>query len=79
MAYTVTNSSELKLTCNFDDGDTRILTIDNPKSDLDSTTILNLQASMITTQPIIGDKTGAAFTNFSSAKIINKIKYNFTF
>ena len=79
MAYTVTNTSELKLVCNFDDGDTRTLTIDNPKSDLDSTTILNLQASMVSTQPIIGDKTGAAFVNFSSAKIINKIKYTFTF
>lgn len=72
MANIVINTSELKLGCKFDDNDTRILTLDNPRYSISADVIHDIETEMITTQPIIGDKTGAAFTGFYSAYTINK-------
>lgn len=74
MADKVTYTSELKLRCVFDDDDTRILTFDNPVSGLDKNAILDLQGDMINNQPLIGDKTGAAFVKFDRAQVVNKTK-----
>lgn len=74
MANIVTYSSELKLTCKFDDDDTRVLTLDNPKYGLTAEMIHDIETEMITTQPIIGDKTGAAFVGFIGAYTIDRTK-----
>lgn len=72
MADTITNTSELKLTCLFDDDDTRVISFDNPVSGLGKSDILAIQNDMVAYQPIIGDKTGAAFVKFNKAQIVDK-------
>lgn len=74
MADKVYYSSELKLKCLFDDDDTRIITYDNPDSGIDATTIKAIESDMIANQPLIGDKTGAAFVKFLSAKVVDRQK-----
>lgn len=69
---TVTSSREGKLLVKFYDGDTRTLTLDNPKSNLTATNVNNLVTFMTTNQPIIGDKAGASVTGAESFKIIEK-------
>ena len=76
MADTIKSSNELKLVANFYDGDTRTITLDNPKGGLSATDIHSLETVMISTQPIVGDKGGAQFTGFGSAKIFEKTKIN---
>lgn len=58
----------------FADGDTRILTQDDPRVDLTVGDVQSLENYMIANQPTIGDKTGAAFTGFNSVKIVKKTK-----
>ena len=72
MADTITSSKELKLGMDFYDGDTRILTEDNPRGGLSATDIHELEALMISKNILIGDKTGAPFVGFNSAKIVKK-------
>ena len=74
MADTIKSSNELKMEFGFYDGDTRTHTEDNPRSDLNATDIHDLETSMITTQPVIGDKGGAQFVRINSAKIVEKQK-----
>lgn len=62
MADTLTSSNDLKMTWQFDDGDTRIQTIANPRSDLTATDIKNYRDFMAGKSAIIGDKTGAALS-----------------
>lgn len=70
---TVTSSREGKLLVEFYDGDTRTITIDNPKPNLNATTIKNfVNNTLIATQPVVGDKTGAPITGASSFKIVEK-------
>ena len=68
MADRVTSSNELKLVAGFYDGDTRAMTIDDPKGDLTATQIKAVGTTLKNTAAIIGDKAGAAFTGFVSAK-----------
>ena len=70
MADTIKSSSELKLNCQFADNDTRIVTIDNPKDNLTAAQINGVGTVAQTTQAILGDKGGADFVRFHSAKKI---------
>ena len=72
MADTIKSSAELKLVANFYDGDTRTLTFVNPLADLAASDVKTAEATTKTTQAIIGDKTGAAFVGFGSAKTVTK-------
>ena len=74
MADTVTSSRELKLGMKFYDGDTRTLTDDNPRGGLSATDIHDLEAFMISKNILLGDKGGAQFVGFDSAKIYEKTK-----
>lgn len=72
MADTQTQNDELKIVAYFVDGDTRNITLKDPKADLTSTDIVNLQTWMQTNQPVIGDKMGAAFGKINKATVIRK-------
>lgn len=67
MADTVKSSSELKMVFDFYDGDDRTLTLQNPKSNLTATQIKAVGTLAATSQPIIGDKAGAAVVGIKSA------------
>lgn len=70
MADIVSTKKTLQLVAEFIDGDTRTITLENPKAsltaaDIDATTSLMLQG-------LIGDKTGAHFYRWKTAAVIDK-------
>lgn len=69
MADTYKNTRQVKLQAAFDDGDTRIITLDNPREGLTESDITALNS--LATGVLIGDKTGAAFTGFVAAKYVD--------
>ena len=72
MADTQSTTYELKLIAAFADEDDRTIRYPNPKETLAKSDILALQTLAIPV--LIGDKYGAAFTRFKSAKIVNKME-----
>ena len=72
MADTSVATYELKLIAAFADEDDRTIRYPNPKETLTKANILALQSLAIPV--LIGDKFGAAFTRFKSAKIVNKLE-----
>lgn len=56
MADIVKMSSVLNIECVFLDGDTRTITLKNPRSDISSSDIENLQTFMKDNNIIIGDR-----------------------
>lgn len=67
MADIVTTKSTLSLEAEFKDGDTRTITRDNPKSGLTAAQINNTSSAAAAV--LVGDKTGAEFLRWKSAKI----------
>lgn len=80
MSDTQTTTSELVIENYFVDGDTRTQTLKNPKLNIASSEIQSLQSYCQINQPIIGDKTGAAFgrINRATVKTTNKITLDLT-
>lgn len=74
MADIRTTTSELKIVAYFVDGDTRNITLKDPKSNVTSTEIENLQTWMQTNQPVLGDKMGAAFGKIQKATTTTKVE-----
>ena len=72
MADTVKSSSELKLEEYYADGDTRTMTLTNPKTNLTAAEINSVGTLAAQTQPIVGDKGGADFVRFTRARIVDK-------
>ena len=70
MADKSTTTYELKLIAAFADEDDRTIRYPNPRDDLTKADILALQTLAIPV--LIGDKYGATFTRFKSAKIVDK-------
>lgn len=68
MADRVTQNNELKLVLGFYDGDTRALSIDDPLNNVTATQIKAVGVTLKNTAAVIGDKAGASFTGFVSAK-----------
>ena len=60
----------LQLVAEFTDGDDRTITIDNPKASVSAADINAVSAYAKTNNIIIGDKAGADFTRFKTAKKI---------
>lgn len=71
MADTISSSRELKIENGFVDGDTRTITLKNPRTDLTSADITALETLMHQSNPIIGDKWGGTFGKIVSAKVVN--------
>lgn len=76
MANTMTETAELKIESLFVDGDTRTMTLKNPKDELSSNDIADLEEFMQNNSVIIGDKYGGAFGKILTAKKVNKITVN---
>lgn len=72
MADVVTTTRTFEATMYFVDGDTRAFQIKRPKADMTTADAQALQTWMQVNQPLIGDKTGAAFGRFQRAVIVNK-------
>lgn len=68
MADKITQSNELKLEMQFYDGDTRTIAVDNPKSSLTKEQIKAAGTTIKNANAFIGDKDGAAFVGFKTAK-----------
>lgn len=68
---TLTSARELKINTGYADGDTRIITLPNPKNQnqLTSDTFIQLTTFMTENNPIIGDKAGASSTGVIEAYI----------
>lgn len=59
MADVIKSSSELKLTWQFSDGDTRTQTVKNPRADLTDEDIQSYRDLIAEKQAVIGDQEGA--------------------
>ncbi len=70
MADTIKTTRDLKIKPVFMDGDDRTITIKNARNDIEQSEITDLNNWLLTTQVIIGDKTGAAFAKIGKATII---------
>lgn len=71
MADTIKSASELLIECAFRDGDTRTITLNNPRNDLSDSDIENLEEFISGNLVIIGDREGAEFWKVKRAFIRN--------
>lgn len=75
MADKTTTTTTLSVVAGFEDGDERTLNFDNPNTAINlGNAVHSLGSYAATNQIILGDKAGAAFTEFKSAKLITKQK-----
>lgn len=71
---TLTSSREGKFNFGFTDGDSRIITLPNVKTNLGETDVTTLNTWIEENQPIIGDKTGASTTGIFDAYYLETTK-----
>ena len=67
MADTIKNISTLNIECSFLDGDTRTITLRNPRRDISAADIKNLEAFMQEENIIIGDRDSSTFRKIKRA------------
>ena len=66
-ADTVTSATNLKVEWGFDDGDTRIFNLPEPRNDITDSDVAALNTWVAANQPIVGDKYGSSTTGINSA------------
>ena len=67
MANRIKTNTELVIKCLFRDGDTRVINLSNPRSDILASEIENLEEFMQTEKIIIGDKQESEFWKIEKA------------
>lgn len=72
MADKFTTTNELKIGFTFKDGDTRLVTIPNPKSGITADEVSEATAEIITNKLLVGDQTQAEITGVYTAYVENK-------
>ena len=72
MADTIKSASELKILSKYVDGDTRTLTLDDPKDNLTAEQINAVGSVVRANNFILGDKGGADFLEFDTARVVEK-------
>ena len=72
MADKVKVTSNLKIDCDFVDGDTRAFSLKNPKSSVSASDMTNLNHFMQMNGVLIGDKYSATFLRIAKASKITK-------
>lgn len=72
MADVQTNTQTLKIEGLFVDGDTRTITLKNPKSNITTSEILTLQTFMQANNVIIGDRYAGTFGRIESVTRVNE-------
>lgn len=68
MAETVKHSTQLKLVAGFADDDDRTISVDDPKDGITTEQIKTIEKDAA--EVLIGDKTGAPFTGWKDARIV---------
>ena len=76
MADTTKTTKNLKVDCDFVDGDTRAFNIKNPKSSLTASDITDLNTYMQVNGVLVGDKTSATFLRIAKASTVTKTTVN---
>lgn len=71
MADTVKSSQELLIECVFLDGDTRTITLRNPRTNIAESTVASLETYMQTENIIVGDRDGSDFRKIKKAYVRN--------
>ena len=74
LADVVKSSYILKIKLGFADGDTRIINLDNPKSNLQASQVHELSQFIKTNNLLIGDKYGADSAGILYADIVESMK-----
>lgn len=72
-----TTTFELKIDTYFVDGDSRVITLKNPRGGLSTADFTNLNTMIQTNNLLIGDKTGATFGRITSATKVTKNTVNY--
>jgi len=67
MADVIKTSNELLIECLFNDGDTRTITLNRPRSDISAADIESLEDFIYTEKIIIGDREGSDFWKIKKA------------
>jgi len=75
-ADTITSSQELQIKANFGEDDNRTINIPNARDNVTSSEITELETWIQANNVLVGDKAGAAFTDFESAILVetNRVK-----
>ena len=73
MADTISYGKELKIDTLFIDGDTRMLSVKNPKANISQSDITALNTWMKTNNILVGDKYGGRFGKITTASTVNKM------
>lgn len=76
MADTITYNDELRFQALFIDGDTRALSIKNPKATIRDSDIVALNTFMQQNNILVGDKYGSRFGRILEAAKINRTTVN---
>lgn len=76
MADTTKTTKNLKVDCDFVDGDTRAFNIKNPKSTVSASDITDLNTYMQVNGVLVGDKMSATFLRIAKASTITKTTVN---
>lgn len=76
MADTVKTYSILKIKLGFNDGDTRTISLDNPRGNLTAANIYELSQFIKTNNLLLGDKTGADSSGILTADIVETARVN---
>lgn len=63
---------EYQITANFSDGDTRVIKVPDPNTNLNADSITSCFNYAVENNIIIGDKTGAPLTEFSEVNKLEK-------
>lgn len=74
MADVSTETEQLKIDNYFVDGDTRVITLKNPKANITTSEIEELQAFMRANNIIVGDKMAGTFGKISSVTRVSERK-----
>ena len=74
MADTRTITDQLKIENYFVDGDTRTITLKNPKTNISQEEIQELQTFMHANNIIVGDKMGATFGKIMTVTSVRKTR-----
>ena len=77
---TVTSEQELQIKANFGEDDNRTITIPEARSNIATSEVTALETWIQANNVLVGDKAGAAFTDFESAVLqkTNRIKLDIT-
>lgn len=75
---TITNTEELKIDTYYVDGDSRMITLRNPKETIAESEIVSINNMIQANNLLIGDKTGATFGKITKVTRVTKATVNFS-